>query len=191
MIKNQDLPYERDLIKLLLFFSDGFGKIPKLKYMVILHHNDSKVYVKRFTFRLDHSRSLTLGLRKLFDSKRNNSQFEFQWEWTQMEQTGSRLIRNAGSGTYTTEFIMATLIYREVTGVGIGPGSNSQYFSVANHDKNRRIGLAFEMIDQDNDFYYYAFEENEIRRYWKDFTNIYEKKFKKFWDRLIFYTQEV
>jgi hypothetical protein len=43
----------------------------------------------------DHSRAVTVGLQKVF--KINNDNFLFSWEWTQMEQTASRLLRNAGS----------------------------------------------------------------------------------------------
>jgi hypothetical protein len=38
---------------------------------------------------------VTVGLQKVF--KINNEDFLFSWEWTQMEQTASRLLRNAGS----------------------------------------------------------------------------------------------
>ena len=68
-------------------------------------------------------------------------------------------------------------------GAGIGPGSNSQYFSIKlKLNRHQRIGLATEIIDHDNDFYYYAFEDSsDFRRYWKDFNfHFYEKKFKNF-----------
>tara|TARA_B100001175_G_scaffold205925_1_gene174823 strand:+ start:23738 stop:25456 length:1719 start_codon:yes stop_codon:yes gene_type:complete len=177
-------PYERETDQAASVFFRWFWKDSKAEIYGDFAHNDSKVNLRDLLLDSDHSRSLTLGLRKLFDSKRNNSQFEFHWEWTQMEQTGSRLIRNAGSWYLHNRVYHGYTNNGEVIGAGIGPGSNSQYFSVANHDKNRRIGLAFEMIDQDNDFYYYAFEQSgDFRRYWKDFNFhlFYEKKFKNFW----------
>ena len=75
----------------------------------------------------------------------------------------------------------------EVIGAGIGPGSNSQYFSIAKINNKVRFGGAIEIIDQDNDFYYLAFEDSgDFRRYWKDynFHLFYEKKFEKFWGSL-------
>ena len=75
----------------------------------------------------------------------------------------------------------------EVIGAGIGPGSNSQYLSVAKLYKTKKIGLALEIIDQDNDFYYLAFDESsDFRRYWKDFNFhfYYQNKFPKFWGSL-------
>ena len=68
-------------------------------------------------------------------------------------------------------------------GAGIGPGSNSQYFSLSRIKNKERIGIAFEIIDNDNDFYYEAFNDsNDYRRYWKDinFHLKYNKSFKYF-----------
>jgi len=72
----------------------------------------------------------------------------------------------------------------EVIGAGIGPGSNSQYFSLAKISENIKYGLSIEVIDQDNDWFYYAFEEaKDFRRYWKDlnFGFSYSNKIKKNW----------
>jgi len=75
----------------------------------------------------------------------------------------------------------------EVMGAGIGPGSNSQYFELAMIDKLDKYSIAFEVIDQDNDFFIGAFEEaNDFRRYWKDFNVHFsvQKKIKNFWGRI-------
>ena len=76
----------------------------------------------------------------------------------------------------------------EVMGAGIGPGSNSQYFSLAKLKNKERFGVAIDIIDQDNDFYYLAFEDSgDFRRYWKDFNFhfFYEKNLKTFGEVLI------
>ena len=84
------------------------------------HLNDAKQNIRDLLLDSDHSRAVTIGLQKVF--KINADDFCFQ-EWTQMEQTASRLLRNAGSwyehgwtyDGYTNE--------GEVLGAGIGPGS--------------------------------------------------------------------
>ena len=145
--------------------------------------NDSKFNLRDLLLDSDHSRGVTIGIQKLFN-KNNNSQYEFHWEWTQLEQTASRLIRDAGSWYAHSRIRHGYTNYGEVIGAGIGPGSNSQYFSVSRNSEKERIGAAFEIIDQDNDFYYLAFQDSgDFRRYWKDF-NIhlnFEKKFKSFY----------
>lgn len=148
------------------------------------NYNDSKVNLRDLLLDSDHARAVTLGILKLFDSKKDNSQYEFHWEWTQMEQTASRLLRNAGSWYMHSRVYHGYTNNGEVIGAGIGPGSNSQYFSIAKLNENQRLGGALEIIDQDNDFYYMAFEDNnDFRKYWKDFNFhlFYEKKFKDFW----------
>ena len=122
---------------------------------VEFHHNDSKQNIRDLLLDSDHSRAVTFGLQKIF--KISNDNFLFSWEWTQIEQTASRLVRNAGSwyehswtyDGYTNE--------GEVLGASIGPGSNSQYFALNRIREKEKLGIALEIIDQDNDFYYDAF----------------------------------
>ncbi len=146
------------------------------------HFNDSKQNLRDLLLDTDHSRAATIGLQKIF--KINNDSYLFSWEWTQMEQTASRLLRDSGSwyehgwtyDGYTNE--------GEVLGASIGPGSNSHYFALNRVRKKEKIGLALEIVDQDNDFYHQSFSSAlDFRRYWKDF-NIhfnFSKKFNKFW----------
>ena len=146
------------------------------------HFNDSKQNLRDLLLDTDHSRAVTIGIQKIFKIKKDN--YLFSWEWTQMEQTASRLLRDSGSwyehgwtyDGYTNE--------GEVLGASIGPGSNSHYFAINRIRKKEKIGIALEIIDQDNDFYHQSFSSaQDFRRYWKDF-NIhvnFSKKFNKFW----------
>ena len=66
-----------------------------------------------------------------------------------MEQTASRIVRNAWSwyehrwtGGFTNE--------GEVLGASIGPGSNSHYFALNRVKATEKIGLALEIVYQDN-----------------------------------------
>ena len=146
------------------------------------HYNDAKQNIRDLLLDSDHSRAVTVGLQKIF--KINNDDFLFSWEWTQMEQTASKLIRDASSwymhgwvyDGYTNE--------GEVLGASIGPGSNSHYFALNRIRNNEKTGIAFEIIDQDNDFYHEAFASAlDPRRYWKDFNLHlnFSKKYKQFW----------
>ena len=146
------------------------------------HHNDSKQNIRDLLLDSDHSRAVTVGLQKIF--KINNDDFLFSWEWTQMEQTASRLIRNAGSWYEHSWTYDGYTNQGEVLGASIGPGSNSHYFALNRIRNREKIGVAFEIIDQDNDFYHDAFSSaKDPRRYWKDFNfHInFSKKFNNFW----------
>ena len=146
------------------------------------NHNDSKLNIRDLLLDSDHSRAVTVGIQKVFKIK--DGDFLFSWEWTQMEQTASRLLRNAGSW-YEHGYVYDGYTNKgEVLGASIGPGSNSHYFALNRIRDKEKLGIALEIIDQDNDFYHNAFSEaQDFRRYWKDFNlHInFSKKFNKFW----------
>jgi hypothetical protein len=156
-------------------------KDSKAEIYAEFHHNDSKQNLRDLLLDADHSRAATIGLQKIFNI--NNDDFLFNWEWTQMEQTASRLIRDAGSW-YQHNFVYDGYTNKgEVLGSSIGPGSNSHYFSVNKINNHSLLGIGFEIIDNDNDFYHLAFASaRDFRRYWKDinFHLNYRKKFKDF-----------
>ena len=163
-----------------LFFR-WLWKDSKAEIYAEFHHNDAKQNLRDLLLDSDHSRAVSLGIQKIFNINDNN--FVFNWEWTQMEQTASRLIRNAGSW-YEHGFVYDGYTNKgEVLGSSIGPGSNSHYFSINKINNRKRLGLGLEIIDHDNDFYHMAFSSSrDYRRYWKDinFHLNYDKSFKNF-----------
>ena len=59
----------------------------------------------------------------------------------------------------------------QVLGAGIGPGSNSQMLGIAWVKDIKRVGILFERIVRNNDFYYNAFEQSQdFRRHWTDLS---------------------
>ncbi len=153
-------------------------KNSKAEIYAEFHHNDSKTNFRDLLLDSDHSRAATIGLQKIFNI--NNDDFLFNWEWTQMEQTGGRLIRNAGSW-YEHGWVYDGYTNKgEVLGSAIGPGSNSHYFSLNRISGKELIGIGLEIIDNDNDFYHEAFvSERDFKRNWKD-INIHLKYNKSF-----------
>lgn len=162
-----------------LFFRWNF---PKTKFEIYseFHYNDAKYNFRDLLLDSDHARAITAGLSKIFETKYGKMLFE--WEWTQLEQTGGRILRNAGSW-YAHSWVTGGYTNRgEVIGAAIGPGSNSHYFGLKKINKLNSFGIGLEVVDQDNDFYYYAFESaKDYRRYWKDFNfnAFYQKEFNK------------
>ena len=164
--------FERQTNQAAGVFLRWLWKDSKAEIYVDYNHNDSKQNIRDLLLDSDHSRAVTVGLQKVFEISTDN--YLFSWEWTQMEQTASRLLRNAGSwyehswtsDGYTNE--------GEVLGAGIGPGSNSHYFALNRIRDKEKLGIALEIIDQDNDFYHEAFASSvDYRRYWKDFNLTY------------------
>ncbi len=153
-------------------------KDSKAEIYAEFHHNDSKANFRDLLLDSDHSRAATIGLQKIFNI--NNDDFLFNWEWTQMEQTGGQLIRYAGSW-YEHGWVYDGYTNKgEVLGSAIGPGSNSHYFSLNRIRGKELIGIGLEINENDNDFYYEAFaSDRDFKRNWKD-INIHLKYNKSF-----------
>ena len=159
-------------------------KDSKAEIYAEFHYNDAKQNLRDLLLDSDHARAATVGIQKIFHSKNNNFNYLFSWEWTQMEQTGGRLLREAGSWYRHGSVHDGFTNHGEILGSGIGPGSNSHYFALSRIRDKEKIGIALEIIDQDNDFYYRAFESaKDYRRYWKDFNLHlnFSKKYKNLW----------
>ena len=91
-------------------------------------YNDSKQNLRDLLLDSDHSRAVSIGMQKIF--KKNN--LLFNWEWTQLEQTAGRLVRNAGSWYRHYNVYHGYTNYGEVIGASIGPGSNFTIFQFQN-----------------------------------------------------------
>tara|TARA_B100001758_G_scaffold158631_1_gene136730 strand:+ start:532 stop:2232 length:1701 start_codon:yes stop_codon:yes gene_type:complete len=179
--KSVDYEYQTD--QAAGIFMRWLWKSAKAEIYAEFHRNDAPQNFRDLILDSDHSRAITIGLQKIFKS-RNNFDYLFSWEWTQLEQTSGRLLRNAGSWYHHIYVYHGYTNKGEVIGAGIGPGSNSNYFSFSAINEKTKYGLAFEIIDHDNDFYTEAFmAADDFRRYWKDLNLIlnYNKKFKNFW----------
>jgi hypothetical protein len=168
--------YEQQTNQAAGLFFKWIWKDSNAEFYFEFHHNDSKQNLRDLILDSDHSRAATIGLQKFFDI--NNNKYLFNWEWTQMEQTASRLIRNAASW-YEHSYVYDGYTNKgEVLGSSIGPGSNSHYFSLNKIRENEIIGIGLEIVDNDNDFYYEAFPSaSDYRRYWKDIN--FHLKFNK------------
>ena len=131
--------------------------------------NDSKQNFRDFLLDTDNSRAATIGLNKVFEL--NSKQILFSWEWTQMEQSASKLIRGADSWYAHGNVRDGYTNMGEVLGSAIGPGSNSHFISIKKFNKINSYGVGIEIVDNDNDFIHYAFASaRDFRRYWKDFN---------------------
>ena len=186
---NSNIDYEIQTNEALGLFMNWLWKDTKAEFYFEFHHNDSKINFRDLLLDSDHSRAATIGLQKIFNIEKSN--YLFSWEWTQMEQTAGRLLRNASSWYEHYMVFDGYTNKGEVLGSSIGPGSNSHYFSLQKIKDKSSVGFALEVIDHDNDFYYEAFASaNDFRRYWKD-LNLhlkYDVKLKslKFSSRVIY-----
>ena len=119
----------------------------------------------------DFRRAYVAGFRKLFPTT-NNAHIQFAAELTQMQAQTAELIRDPNSW-YTHDKVRQGYTHLGRTiGAGIGPGSNSQNIEIAWVKQNNKIGLQFERLRHNSDFYYFAFERiGDFRRHWIDLSS--------------------
>lgn len=117
-----------------------------------------------------YRRAYVAGIRKIFDSP-NESHIQLTAELTQMQAPTAELIHQPDSW-YTDPYIRQGYTNRgKSIGAGIGPGSNSQTIEISWIKGLKKIGLQFERLRHNSDFYYYAFERiGDFRRHWVDIS---------------------
>lgn len=135
------------------------------------HRNDASANFRDLILDAEHSSATTLGIQKLFDLKKEGRHLQFNWEWTQMAQSGGRILRNGFSWYIHSKVRHGYTHNGEVLGSAIGPGSNVHYLSLAWTEGTNRFGAAFERLVHNNDFLRFAFEDSlDFRRYWVDYN---------------------
>jgi hypothetical protein len=185
-----DYTYDRAIDQAGGVFGRWLWQDAKAEVYAEYHMNDSKVNFRDLILDIEHSRAYTIGLRKIFQKNPTSRIYELSWERTRMQPSSSQRLRGAGSWYEHGSVRHGYTNNGEVMGAGIGPGSNSHYLELAMIDKLDRYGIAFEVIEQDNDFLIEAFDSGtrfgDSRRYWKD-LNIHlsvQKRVKNFWGRI-------
>ncbi len=118
-----------------------------------------------------YPRAYVAGFRKLFTSNKRKSYIEFASEFTQMELPNAELIQQSASW-YTNPFVRQGYTnYGQVLGAGIGPGTNSQLIDISWVKGFTKVGLKFERIVRNSDFYYNAFViTQDFTRHWVDIS---------------------
>jgi hypothetical protein len=125
-----------------------------------------------------------LGLRKLFPLNRRNSFIDVSMELTHLSLPDASLILDknnpfglpnpATNSWYTNRYIRHGYTnVGQVMGAGIGPGSNSQTIRVNWVNEQKMIGLQFDRVVHNNDFYYYNYFNGIVgggttNAYWTD-----------------------
>jgi len=122
-------------------------------------------------------RGYLAGVRKLFplnlNTKKTPSFLELGIEITQLQVPNLSLIRQAKSW-YTDANIRHGFTHEgQVLGASIGPGSNSQRLSVSWIKGESKVGIEFERLLHNADFYYnynYNSGSNDFNRQWVDLS---------------------
>ena len=142
----------------------------------------SASFINLFTDK-DYPRGYVIGMRKLSNKRANGSQMEVAVELTQLELPNAALI-NTVQSWYTHDYVRQGYTNQgQVMGAGIGPGGNSQMLDISWVKGFNKVGMLFERIVHNNDFYYYAFANpTDVTRHWVDLAATFHAdwKYKRF-----------
>ncbi|RYG04703.1 MAG: hypothetical protein EOO07_30700, partial [Chitinophagaceae bacterium] len=104
------------------------------------------------------SRAYIFGVRKLFPfGSRKDENLLVSAEVTQMQETDISKVMNLESWYTSKNIRQGYTNSGEVLGAGIGPGANHQSVEISWVKGLKRLGLQFERLVHNNDFYYYAY----------------------------------
>lgn len=164
-----------------------FGRyaIPKTKSEVYFEfgRRDHSANWRDFLISPEHARAYLLGFIQLFDLPGSTRLIQVRGEITHQQESVNRYIRYGGLGgglTWHTHGQNRGFVnYGQPLGVGIGTGSNVQTLEVAVVKGMDKMGLVFERLANNQDFYYKALLQFTERKPWVDLSLgfLFDKQF--------------
>lgn len=177
------IPLFSSLLKVNSFGEDGKKRdqlaslflrwvLPKDKAEFYLEYgrNDFSVNLRDFLLLPDHSSAYILGFKKIIGiSKREQLQLSAELTKTSMNST---INLRQQEGWYRHYQVRDGYTNNgQVIGAGIGPGSNSQMVSLRYTNGLSGLGISFEHLAHDNDFYNQIFSDmSSGRKFWSDYA---------------------
>lgn len=142
---------------------------------------------REFTLNPEHARAYILGFVQLFDVPLLYKVLQVRGEMTQQQESVNTYVRNGGLKgglTWHTHNPTRGFVQNgQPLGVGIGVGSNVQTLEFSLVEGLDKIGILFERLANNQDFYYKAQLQDTERKPWVDLSIgfLFDKK----WDKLL------
>ena len=111
-------------------------------------YNDHSANIRDFMLDPTHSAAYIVGSKKLFKLPKNDL-LELSVEITQMAQSNSYLVRNAGNWYIHGQVLQGLTNEKQIMGAGSGMGNNVQTFSATWLKGIKKVGIKLQRIQQD------------------------------------------
>ena len=119
----------------------------------------------------NYPRGFVFGFRKLSNPTSRKSYFVFTVELADLQLPTQSLINNYKSWYLDSYVRQGYTNEGQLLGAGIGPGGNSQTIDISWKNNTSIVGLQFERVLHNNDFYYAAFGPlGDYSRHWVDLS---------------------
>jgi hypothetical protein len=128
---------------------------------------------REFILNPEHARAYQVGFIKLADLPSTAKKLQIRGEITSQQESVNRYLRyDLGGGItwHTHGQVRGFTNYGQPMGVGIGTGSNVQTLEFSLVDNWNKLGILFERLENNQDFYYRAFGQQGERKPWIDWS---------------------
>jgi hypothetical protein len=168
-----------------------FGRlvVPKTKSELYFEfgRRDHAFTWREYILNPEHARAFIFGFNQLFEVPDWNKTIQIRSEITHQQESVNRYVRyggisggiQGGLSWHTHNPARGFGNYGQPLGVGIGTGSNVQTLEISLVEGVDKMGLLFERLANNQDFYYTALLQNTERKPWIDLSLgfLYDKKF--------------
>ena len=147
-----------------------FWTSTKSEFYFEFARNDAAFDFRDFFLEPGHAAGYLFGFKKLFDFRRKPNEFiELGLEWTILQQSSTRIIRNASTFYIHSRVRHGYTNKGEVLGASIGPSGNSQTINVNWVSGFKKVGFQLERYVHNNDLYIDLFADiQDFLRHWVD-----------------------
>ncbi len=153
----------------------GRYRMPKAKAEVYLQfgRRDHALNWREFILNPEHARAYQVGFLKISSLPATKKSLQVRGEITHQQESVNRNLRYDIYGRYswhTHGQVRGFTNYGQPMGVGIGTGSNVQTLEISLIEDWKKLGILFERLENNQDFYYRAFGQQEERKPWIDWS---------------------
>ena len=128
---------------------------------------------REFILNPEHARAYQFGFIKLAKLPKISKFIQFRGEITHQQESINRNLRYdllGGSSWHTHSDKRGFGNFGQPLGVSIGTGSNVQTFEISLVENWKKVGLKFERLENNQDFYFRAFGQQSERNPWIDWS---------------------
>lgn len=140
--------------------------------------NDRSSFLRDFLMEPEHSRAFIVGGQKLFPLNKPNNYIQTLFEITVLQEPLTYLMRAEPTFYVHFQVVDGYTNMGQYVGAGIGPGSNSQTFDISYIKPKLKVGLKFERLVHNNDFYYRALTNEGFTHQWIDMSVMFHGYYK-------------
>jgi hypothetical protein len=153
----------------------GRYKIEKAKAEVYFQfgRRDHALNWREFFLNPEHARAYQVGFMKLAGLPSTDKLLQIRGELTHQQESVNRYLRydlNGGLSWHTHGQVRGFTNFGQPMGVGIGTGSNVQTLEISLVENWNKLGILFERLENNQDFYYRAFGQQGERKPWIDWS---------------------